>query len=390
MRKVILFIAMVMVVFSCKEGSIKGYLTGNYSDNSSGNSFENSEFHKVDKIVEPERNILPKNIILLIGDGMGLTQLYSGMTANKGNLYIENFENIGLVKTYSKSNYITDSGAAGTAIACGEKTFNHAIGMGMQKDTLKSILEYAEENGLATGLVAASGITHATPASFIAHVDERGKYQEIASHFLNTDIDVVIGGGREDFQKRDDKRDLVEELKARNYKYETTLDGVKNFQEGKLLALLSDDHIAPYSERGDYLPVSALKAAEILDKSSDKGFFLMVEASQIDWAGHDTNTQYMVEEMLDFDRTIGEILKFAAKDKETLVIVAADHETGGAVIVDGDLEKGEVTMRFASTSHSAVMVPLFAFGPGSDKFRGIYENTAIFDKMMDAFGFVKE
>jgi len=122
-------------------------------------------------------------------------------------------------------------------------------------------------------------------------------------------------------------------------------------------------------------------------EQQDNGFFLMIEGSQIDWGGHDNNTDYIVEEMLDFDKTVGLVLDFAKKDGQTLVIVTADHETGGMGLNNGNIQTGEVQAGYTSTSHTGIMVPVFAFGPGSDDFRGIYENTGIFYKMMKAFGF---
>jgi alkaline phosphatase len=134
------------------------------------------------------------------------------------------------------------------------------------------------------------------------------------------------------------------------------------------------------NERGDMLPVATSTALNILD-NNDKGFFLMVEGSQIDWGGHASSTVYIVEDMLDFDRTIGKALEFASKDGETLVVVTADHETGGMALTGGDMSTGMVKADYPTTSHSAVMVPVFAYGPGAEEFMGIMENTDVHDKM---------
>ena len=154
----------------------------------------------------------PKNIVLLIGDGMGVSEVFAGLTGNKGHLFLENCKHIGFSKTQSSDNYITDSAAGGTALSAGVKTYNGAIGVDAAGNPVKTIVEEASEKGLATGLVSTSAITHATPASFIAHQASRSSYEDIAADFLKTDIDVFIGGGLEHFTKRNDGRNLVDEL----------------------------------------------------------------------------------------------------------------------------------------------------------------------------------
>jgi alkaline phosphatase len=322
----------------------------------------------------------PKNIIFLIGDGMGVSQVFSGLTANHGQLFLDNFKHVGFSKTQSADDFITDSAAGGTALSAGVKTYNGAIGVDTEKKPVKTILEKAEEKGLATGLVSTSSITHATPASFIAHQENRNMYEEIAADFLKTDIDVFIGGGRDHFTKRKDGRNLVEELKEKGYDYETDMAKIKDIKSGKLAALTADIHNGRVAERGDMLPVSTETAINILSNNK-KGFFLMVEGSQIDWGGHAGSTIYIVEDMLDFDRTIGKALDFAAKNRETLVVITADHETGGFAIAGGDMNTGMVKGAFTSSGHSAVMVPVFAYGPGAEEFGGIMENTDVNKKM---------
>ncbi len=322
----------------------------------------------------------PKNIIFLIGDGMGVSQIFSGVTANHGHLFLDNFKHVGFSKTQSADDFITDSAAGGTALSCGIKTYNGAIGVDPNKKPVETILEKAEEKGLSTGLVSTSAITHATPASFIAHQENRNMYEEIAADFLKTDIDVFIGGGREHFTKRKDGRNLVDMLKAKGYDYETDLNKIKDVKSGKLAALTADVHNGRVNERGDMLPVSTETAINILSNNK-KGFFLMVEGSQIDWGGHANSTVYVVEEMLDFDRTIGKALDFAAKDGETLVVITADHETGGMAVTGGDMNSGMVKGSFIWGEHTAVMVPVFAYGPGAEEFGGIMENTDVNKKM---------
>jgi alkaline phosphatase len=328
-----------------------------------------------------------KNVILMIGDGMGLPDVYAAMSVSATPLNIEQCKFIGLQKTYSSNNYITDSGAAGTALATGNKTKNGTIGMDAEGKFVKSILEIAEEHGLATGMVSTSSVTHATPASFIAHQSSRGSYEDIASDFLKTDIDVFIGGGYDHFAKRKDGLNLVDSLRKRGYEVDTTLNLILSSASSKLAGFTAALQ-NPYrlKGRGNMLPESTGKAIEILSKKP-KGFFLMVEGSQIDWAAHVNFADTVIDETLDFDKAVGVALDFARNDGHTLVIVTADHETGGVTITGGDQKARTVKLSFSTKDHTAVMVPVYAFGPGSEKFAGIYDNTDIFKKIFKAYGF---
>ncbi len=159
--------------------------------------------------IESDTGPYVKNIILLIGDGMGLSHIYAGMTANNGNLFINSCKNIGLIQTYSANSFVTDSGAAATSISTGEKTNNGSIAVDTEGNPIRTILELAEENGLSTGLISTKSITDATPASFIAHIQDRDDHENIAEFFLNTKLEVFIGGGLEYFSDRKDNRDLI-------------------------------------------------------------------------------------------------------------------------------------------------------------------------------------
>ena len=229
-------------------------------------------------------------------------------------------------------------------------------------------------------MVSTSSITHATPASFIAHQPSRNMYEAIAADFLNTDFEVIIGGGYNNFAKRKDGKNLLDNLKNEGYQVLTDMDQIAKVKNGKLVGLTAGVHNPTFDERKDMLPRAAETAMNILDNNK-KGFFLMIEGSQIDWGGHANNTDYIVGEMLDFDYTIGEVLKFAAQNKNTLVIITADHETGGMALAGGDYSKGEIKAAYTTKSHTGVMVPVFAWGPGSEDFRGIMDNTEIFKKM---------
>ncbi len=338
-----------------------------------------------EKIISGESHEV-KNIILMIGDGMGLPTVYAAMTVSATPLNIERCGVLGFQTSYSSGNKITDSAAAATALATGNKTYNGAIGVDSQGKSLTSILEIAEENGLATGLVSTSSITHATPAAFIAHELSRASYENIAMDFLKTDIDVFIGGGYDNFARRTDKLNLVDSLRFKGYEVDSSMNQIINSSSKKLAGLTAAFN-PPYRTqgRGNMLPASSGKAIDILNQGK-KGFFLMIEGAQIDWAAADNNAELLIDETLDFDEAVGVALDFAESDGHTLVIITADHESGGVKIVEADTLAHTVRLSFSTKGHTGVMVPVYVYGPGAEKFVGIYDNTDIFDKMMEVLG----
>jgi alkaline phosphatase len=372
-----------IVLFSQQVYSQENYKTVSKED--STKIFIEGIKHEVKTFTHKFKSKEPRNVILMIGDGMGVAQVFAGLTANGGHLFLDNFKHLGFAKTQSSDNYITDSAAAGTALSTGQKTYNGAIGVNTDKIAIKTILEMAEDKDLATGLVSTSAITHATPASFIAHQGSRGSYEDIAADFLKTDIDVFIGGGYKHFTQRADKRDLTRELKQKGYQVLRNMDEIAKVKSGKLAGLTADEHNEVFPKRKMDLPISTETALNILDQNK-KGFFIMIEGSQIDWGGHANNTIYVVNEMLDFDRAVGKALEFAAKDGETLIIVTADHETGGMAIVGGDMQTGKLKGAFPTGDHTAIMVPVFAYGPGAANFTGIMDNTDIPKEIMKLLG----
>ena len=332
-----------------------------------------------------------RNVILLIGDGMALPQVSAALYSNNNKLNLEQFSIIGFHKPSSASDLITDSAAGATAFACGVKTYNGAIGM--TKDTLPcfTILEELDALGYATGLVATSTLVHATPAAFVAHQPLRVFYEAIAADFLKTDLDLAIGGGKRYFDRREeDERDLVKELQQKGYivsdYFREELNQITSVSKRPFFYFTADKHPLTHAAGRDYLPYATDFALSFLRRRSDKGFFLMIEGSQIDWGGHGNNSDYIISEMIDFDKAIGAALDFAKEDGETLIVITADHETGGYAINTGST-MDNIIPGFTTKSHTAVLIPVFAYGPGSELFGGIYENTAIYDKMRLAFGF---
>jgi alkaline phosphatase len=324
----------------------------------------------------------PTNIVLMIGDGMGLTHLTAAKVAG-GSLNMERLSVGGFVTTNPERAFITDSAAGGTALATGAKTYNGVISLSSSGDTLMTVLEHAESRGMATGLVVTCSVTHATPAVFAAHVDSRTKDCQIAAQLARSGVDVLFGGGRSFFLPRDrsgardDGQDLLETLRKRMPVALSAGEFRKLGDVDAAAALLSEEHPPPVGMRDPPLSELTEKALDILKRDPD-GFFLMVEGSQIDWAGHENDSDWLVAETLDFDRAVGVIMDFAEKNGRTLVVVTADHETGGYAVLDGSWERHEVSRAgFGTDGHTSAMVPLLAYGPGSESFGGILDNTDV-------------
>ena len=343
----------------------------------------------VNSQTKPEK---PANIILLIGDGMGLSEVSTGFYYGQRPSVFNRFREIGLQQTSSATHKVTDSAASGTALACGQKTYNGAIGMNTEKNAIPNIVELVSSRGWSTGVVATSTISHATPASFYAHAEQRIMEEEIAAQLIHSEIDFFAGGGLDKFNKRSDSTDFLA-LAAENG---FIIDTIGLAAPGTLLGdqkygfLPAPDGMPPVIEgRGDFLARATLLALDHLSHNQ-KGFFLMVEGSQIDWAGHENNAEYLVGEMLDFEKVIAAALDFAVKDGNTLVVVTGDHETGGYALGPKNPEAGQqgysdystIEPVFATTQHTATLIPVFAFGPGAAEFKGIYQNTDINLKMV--------
>jgi len=319
------------------------------------------------------------NIIFLIGDGMGLTQISAGMYANGNSTALADFEYIGLSKTSSSNSLVTDSAASGTAMATGEKTLNKVLGINSKNVTLKSILEICQDKGYKTALLATSSIVHATPASFYAKTISRYKYEDIALQFSKHSIDFFAGGGKNYFDKRTDGKNLIKEMDS--YTFVESIEEYNNSKATKI-GFFTYDLEPPSILEFRKHPLDQLTKITPSKLSSSKApFFIMIEGSQIDWAGHDNDLNSLVTEFIEFNSAIQAALDFAKNDGNTLVVVTADHETGGLTLTGGKISQKKVSGRFSTKGHSATMVPVFSYGPNSESFKGIYENTEIFKKL---------
>lgn len=336
---------------------------------------------------QPEQD-KPLNIILMIGDGMGLSQVSSAYYYGDQKPNFSRFKFIGLINTSSATEKITDSAAGATAFACGKLTYNGALGVTTDSSSVENITEYLADYNYASGLVVTSSITHATPAGFYAHVKSRNLNEKIASQLVHSNIDFFIGGGRKFFEDRSDHADMTDSLKQNGFEVFYSLDNFPVPQPDKKYGVLAAEDGMPKANegRGNFLARGTSLALDYLS-SRKSNFFLMVEGSQIDWGGHDNDADYLIAEVLDFDKAIGKALDFADKDGHTLVVVTADHETGGFTLgaknIPGDgADYNQIAPTFSTDGHSTTLIPVFAYGPGAKEFIGIYKNTGIFDKMV--------
>lgn len=328
----------------------------------------------------------PLNLILFIGDGMGVSHVYAAMTVSGSPMTFTSFPVTGFSKTHSANSYSTDSAAGGTALATGEKTNNRMISMRPDSTVLVTLLEHAKGAGKSTGIVCTSSLTDATPADFATHVPLRYEYRSIARQYANGAADVFIGGGKQYFVAGVDSagivikaEDVVSELSRKGYDVTYDLETFVASGSERIAGLVADDDMPMIHEGRDpqFLARATSKAIEVLSRNT-KGFVLMVEGSEIDNAGHNNSTSEVTEEVLDMDRAVAVAYDFALKHGNTLIVVTADHETGGMSITAGNIEKKEVTGAFSIKGHSGVMVPVFAYGPGAIEFTGVQENTDLF------------
>ncbi len=331
----------------------------------------------------------PKNIILLIGDGMALSQASAGIYwIGVGKTSFERFPVVGFHKSHSSNDLVTDSAAGATAFSCGQKTTNGTIGMLQPGNRpCRTILEDLDSIGYATGMVVTCSAPHATPASFIAHREIRAFTEDIALDYLKTNLDCFIGGGEHYFNDRPDHLNLEDSLKKNGYviRRGTSLRGLPLDGSAPFMLFTADREPPTASADRHYLPVATRAVCEYLQKRSDKGFFLMVEGSQIDWACHANDRNWLRAELTDFDKTIKQALDFAASNGETLVLVTGDHECGGLALTEGQSRR-EFKPVFAARLHTAALVPVYAYGPLAERFSGIYDNTEIYSKMWSTLG----
>ncbi|WP_083653558.1 alkaline phosphatase [Cellulophaga lytica] len=316
-----------------------------------------------------------KNVILMIGDGMGLSQITAATIANKGQLTLTQLKSVGLLKTQSADDLVTDSAAAGTAIATGQKTNNRAIGTDVNGNPLPTLVEILAKANFYTGIITTDKITGATPSSFYAKAIDRDNTAQIAKDLLKSDLHFFAGGGASLYKNLPLEKEF------------TIVNDVLKVGENtskKLGVFLADSGVPSVMDGRGNLLAETTKQALLYLNNKNKPFFLMVEAAQIDSFGHHNNTKGIVTETIDFDKAITEAIKFADSNEETLVIITADHETSGFGIASGNGNHQKVEGNFITHDHTATMVPVFAYGPKSNNFTGVFENTEVFYKILEA------
>ncbi len=350
-----------------------------------GDTYKIQNFAPAENAQAIENPAPVKNIIIMIGDGMGFDEVTAARIARFGGgkgLAMDAFPAVGISLTYSADeNLITDSAAGATALASGLLTYNGAIGVDTDQKPVKTILEVARELGKTTGVVATCEITHATPAGFLSHTSSRGDNNEIALQIAENPADVMLAGGYGFFlpstdaeSYRKDDQNLIEKMKAKGRKVLTTPEefaAVNPRNEDQLIGFFARKGMDLAPVRRPSLPEMTKAAIDILSKN-EKGFFLMVEGSQIDWRGHDNDFSGNVDETIDFDNAVRIALNFARSDGNTLLIVTADHETGGLSVTGVDRAAQTVTGGWTTKGHSANDVPLYAFGPNAYTFSGTH------------------
>lgn len=346
--------------------------------------YKNTKPYHVDNISYTDTVETIQNVILMIGDGMGLNVVQAAWAANKGNLYINHAPFVGMMATTCSDSTITDSAAAGTAMSTGSKTKRGYIGVDENGNSLKSICEYANNANKSTGVISTCRIYDATPATFSVENIDRNKSEEIAVSFINSNIDFLLGGGLEAFNQRKDNKNLLPNLEKKGYSIVRNINEIKNDKD-KIFAFLADHDLPPAKTRGDMLWKGTEAALNFLAKNKN-GFFLMVESAMIDDYGHANKLANMMEETLDFDRTIGKVYQWTLKHPNTLVIVTADHATGGLTLLGGNLKQAEIIANYSSGDHDGVLVPVYAFGAGAIHFAGTYDNTDLFKKIKKLMG----
>jgi alkaline phosphatase len=329
-----------------------------------------------------------KNVILIVGDGMGVAQWHAGLIANKGQLNLKKFKNVGFLLTHSTNSLNGGAPDHGTALATGIKSFSGAVSVDKDTIPIKSIIEYSEQKGISTGIVSANALLEGGVSPFVAHEANRMQIENIAASYLTHNLDVFIGAGLQSFVNRKDGRNLVTELRDKGYQVVFSMDSIKNIRGGRLAGFTADQNNPGINNgRGSMFPDALQTALNILDNNK-KGFFLFVSDVFVDRASHSENAELVALETIDLDKVIGKALDFADKNKNTVVIVAGGPEASGMALTTGNFQRGMFEAKWAVPGmiHTGTMVPVFAFGPGSESFAGIQDNTDLFNKMMKLLG----
>lgn len=337
-------------------------------------TFKNNVFSEVyqPKFSYLKKNVPVKNVILLIGDGNGLSQISSSVLANKGQLTLTQLKNIGLIKTTAADNFTTDSAAGATAFATGKKTKNRFIGVDAEGKKTPNLTEVLSEKGFNAGVITTDEIVGATPSAFYAHQKDRGMEKEIAEDLLTSKLTFLASGGKSKISPN------------HQFSVANQPEEIGKNKADKLAYFMSENGVPQVLKGRDNLLSNVVENGLSFLKNKKKPFFMMIEAAQIDSGGHSNNVGTIVTEGIDFDRAITKAIQFADNNPGTLVVITADHETGGFSIPHGDMKTSTIEGDFTTDDHSATLIPVFSYGSGSENFTGVYENNEIFHKILKA------
>ncbi|MCR4859985.1 MAG: alkaline phosphatase [Bacteroidales bacterium] len=325
------------------------------------------------------KNKRVRNVILMIGDGMGQGAVNAAMYANGGELTMTNLRTFGYVRTQSADNFTTDSAASGTAYATGQKTNNGYLGMNTAKEKIPNIPEVLAPLGYACGVLSTDDLNGATPAAFFAHQPARGLKDEIWADLPGSSLVFASAGTQNVFKGLPA---TTQDAISNAFTLVTSRQDPAVRGSGRLLYLPETVTL----DRGDYLPATTEMAIDYLAERGRKGFFLMVEGARIDKCEHSNDFPGTVKEALDFDKAVEAAIRFAERDGHTLVIISADHETGATILSKAEPQNGYALGIFASKGHTPMMVPLFAYGPRSRDFSGVQENSDVALKILQILG----
>lgn len=358
-------------------------LSCDISKDKENRNYQSEETHEVIKYkFKKNKTAKPaKNIILMLATGSGLSHIHAAHIANRGKLNIEQFTNQGLIRTDIAGKLIGDGAATTSCIATGQKIREGNLSI-KNNHKLITLLEIFKKEGKSIGIVTTSDVTNSIIASFISHRND--KKEKIALDYLKIKPDILVGGGKNWFVNRNDSFPLIKKLRKVGYNLAFTEKKFRKIEKAPIIALLSEKDLPRFSDGRKYFLAQAVRKAIKLLSKNPKGYFLLIENSHIDWASHANDGNYAIEELLDFDRTLGEVLKYSRK--ESIIVVTSPHETGGMSIKEGSMRWGSVKASFSSEFHTANLTPVFVFGKNTTHFNGIYNNIDLFSKILKPCG----
>jgi len=322
----------------------------------------------------------PKNIIILVANGMGVGQLTAARMANGGSLHLDEFTNMALLSTQSAGKLSSDAASAATAIACGVRTKNGYYGVTKEGEASQNLFEWAQGNGMHTGLITMGSLADNSLAAYLSHTTTAPDAYVMAENIVASNVDVLIGGGQHYFSNRPDKKNLATSLKQKGYKVYKEIKKPSKIKGQKVAVIAANNSIEPaFRGRGDLFMNSWEAAKNVLPISGP--YMVVVTDPHIEAACASKNLSGMTDEIIDFDKVVGNMMEHARMVGNTLILVVGDREVGGLTLREGDA--GGLNAKWTAKGSTVNMVPLFAYGTGADAFSGQYANTDIYHKLVE-------